>query len=148
MLNHFLGFEIRYWLRGWMLWVFLFIVALMIFGATSTDQITVGGALENTYRNAPFVVENFYSFMCLLTLLMTVAFVNAAASRDFASNTYQMVFTTPLKKFDYLTGRYLGSALIAVIPMLGVSIGTIVSKWMPWVDAERWGPVNWAAHLD
>jgi ABC-2 type transport system permease protein len=147
MLNHFLGFEIRYWLRGWMLWVFLFIVALMIFGATSTDQITVGGALENTYRNAPFVVENFYSFMCLLTLLMTVAFVNAAASRDFASNTYQMVFTTPLKKFDYLTGRYLGSALIAVIPMMGISIGIIVGKWMPWVDAERWGPVNWTAHL-
>jgi hypothetical protein len=148
MLTHFFGFEIRYWLRGWMLWVFLFIVALMIFGAASTDQIQIGGGLENTYRNAPFVVENYYSFMCLLTLLMTVAFVNSAASRDFASNTYQMVFTTPLKKFDYLTGRYLGSALIAVIPMLGVSIGTIVSKWMPWVDAERWGPVNWAAHLD
>ncbi len=70
---------------------------------------------------------------------MTVAFVNSAASRDFASNTYQMVFATPLKKFDYLTGRYLGSALIAVIPMLGVSIGIIVGKWMPWVDPERWG---------
>jgi len=148
MFLHFVSFEIRYWLRSWMLWIFLFIIALLIFGATATDQITVGGALENTFRNAPFVVENYYSFLCLLTLLMTVAFVNSAASRDFASNTHQMVFATPLRKFDYLGGRYLGSTLIAVIPFLGVSVGVIVGKWMPWIDPERWGPVNWRAHLD
>jgi len=147
MLTHFISFEIRYWLRSWMLWIFLLIIALMIFGATSTDQITVGVALENTYRNAPFVIENYYAIMSLLGLLMTVAFVNSAASRDFAFNTYQLLFATPLKKFDYLTGRFLGSALIAVIPMLGVSVGVLVGKWMPWVDAERWGPVNWTAHL-
>jgi ABC-2 type transport system permease protein len=66
MLIHFFGFEVRYWLRSWMLWIFLLIVALMIFGATSTDQIQVGGALENTYRNAPFVIENYYAIMSLL----------------------------------------------------------------------------------
>ncbi len=147
MLFHFFSFEVRYWLRSWMLWIFFLIIALMIFGATATDHVTVGGALENTYRNAPFVIENYYSIVGLLTLLMTVAFVNSAASRDFSSNTYQLLFATPLKKFDYLTGRYLGSALIAVIPMLGVSLGILVGKWMPWVDAERWGPVNWMAHL-
>jgi len=148
MLGHFFGFEIRYWLRSWMLWIFLGIIALLLFGATATDYVTVGEALENTYRNAPFVIENYYSIVGLLTLLMTVAFVNSAASRDFASNTSQLIFTTPVKKLDYLAGRYLGSALIAVIPMLGVSLGILVGKWMPWVDAERWGPVKWMAHLD
>ena len=148
MAFHFFAFEIRYWLRSWMLWIFLAIVALMIFGATATDKVIVGGALENTYKNAPYVIENFYSFLCLLTLLMTVAFVNSAATRDFSSNTYQMIFTKPIHKSSYLLGRYLGSSLIAVIPMLGVSVGIVVAKWMPWVDAERWGPVNWMAHLD
>jgi hypothetical protein len=147
MLTHFLSFEIRYWLRSWMLWIFFLIVALMIFGATSTDQIQVGGALENTYRNAPFVIENYYAIMSLLGLVMTVAFVNSAASRDFAFNTHQLLFATPLKKFDYLTGRFLGSALVAVIPILGVSLGIFVGKWMPWIDPERWGAVNWTAHL-
>jgi hypothetical protein len=147
MLMHFLGFEVRYWLRSWMLWIFFLIMALMFFAATSSDHVRIGDSLENTYRNAPFVIENFYAIASLLTLLMTVAFVNSAASRDFASNTYQLLFATPLKKFDYLGGRYLGSALIAVIPMLGVSAGIIAGKWMPWVDATRWGPVNWTAHL-
>jgi ABC-type transport system involved in multi-copper enzyme maturation permease subunit len=147
MLTHFFSFEVRYWLRSWMLWIFFLIIALAIFGATSTDQIQIGGALENTYRNAPFVIENYYSICSLLTLLMTVAFVNSAASRDFSSNTSQLLFATPLKKIDYLTGRYLGSALIAVIPITGVSVGILIGKWMPWVDPERWGPVNWTAHL-
>jgi len=147
MFLHFLTFEIRYWLRSWMLWIFFFVVALLFFGASSSDQITVGGALENTFRNAPFVIENDYSFVFLLTLLMTVAFVNSAASRDFAANTYQMVFATPLRKSAYLSGRFLGSAIIAVIPALGTSLGILVAKWMPWIDPERWGPVHWQAHL-
>ena len=147
MFLHFLSFEIRYWLRSWMLWIFLAIISLMIFGAVSTDQIQVGAALENTYHNAPWVIENYYAIMCLLCILMTTAFVNAAASREFEYNTHQILFTTPLRKFDYLGGRYLGSALISVIPLLGVSIGILVARHMPWIDAERWGPVIWSAHL-
>ena len=146
MLAHFFWFEVRYWLRSAMLWIFTAIIALMVFGAVSTDQITIGGALENTYRNAPFVIENYYAFMCLLTLLMITAFVNSSAARDFSSNTHQLVFSTPLRKFDYLAGHYLGATLISVIPMLGVSIGILVAKYMPWVDAERWGPIRWDAH--
>src|SRR5689334_12334882 len=125
MWTHFLNFELRYWFRGWMMWIFLLVVALMIFGAVSSDQIIVGGALQNTHRNAPFVIENYYAIMCLLTLLMTTAFVNSAAARDFASNTDQIVFSTPVRKFDFVFGRYLGSAIIAVIPIVGVSLGVL-----------------------
>lgn len=146
MFGSLLRFELRLWLRGTMVYVFLAVIALMVFGAVSSDKIVVGRALENTYRNAPFVIQNFYSVMCILTLLMTTAFVNSAATRDFSQNTYQLLFTTPLKKADYLLARFFGSSLVAVIPMLGVSIAVIAAKYMPWVDAERWGPINWLAH--
>lgn len=147
MIKHIFLFEVRYWLRSWMLWIFTAIIALMIFGAVSTDKVTIGGALENTYRNAPYVIENYYAIICLLVLLMTTAFVNSAAARDFASNTDQILFSTPIRKIHFVAGRFLGSALISVIPMLGVSIGILAAKYMPWVDAERFGPVNWGAHL-
>src|SRR5947209_467947 len=120
-----------------MLWVFLAIIALMIFGAVSSENIVVGAALGNTHRNAPFVIENYYSIACLLTLLMTTAFVNSAASRDFAFNTYQILFSTPLRKPGFLWGRYLGSAVVAAIPLLGVSLGILAAKYMPCVDRER-----------
>ncbi|MBM3728229.1 MAG: ABC transporter permease [Acidobacteria bacterium] len=147
MLGTIFSFEVRYWLRGMMLWVFTAIVALLIFGAASTDSLVVGSQLENTHRNAPHVIQNFYSVTSLLTLLMITAFVNSAAARDFANGTWQMVFSTPVSRRDFLWGRFLGSVVVSVIPMLGVSAGVIVARWMPWVDAERWGPVHWQAHL-
>jgi len=53
MFKHFFGFEVRFWLRGWMVWIFFLIVGLMFFGAVSSDHVTIGGALGNTYKNAP-----------------------------------------------------------------------------------------------
>ncbi len=147
LFKHFFGFEVRFWLRGWMVWIFFLVIGLLFFGAVSSDHVTVGSALGNTYKNAPWVIENFYAVCSVLTLLMTTAFVNSAASREFACNMNQIVFATPLKKFDYLVGRFLGSALVAVIPLLGVSAGILAGKYMPWVDPERWGAVAWMAHL-
>jgi ABC-2 type transport system permease protein len=94
MLRHFFHFELRFWLRSWMLWIFLLIMALALFGADSTDQIVVGSVIGNTWRNAPWVIESYYAFCGLITLLMTTAFVNSAASRDFACNTSQIIFAT------------------------------------------------------
>ena len=54
------------------------------------------------------MIENFYAVCSILTLLMTTAFVNSAASREFACNMNQIVFATPLKKFDYLRGTVPG----------------------------------------
>jgi len=147
MFLHIAWFEIRYWLRSWMLWIFTLIVAAMIFGAASSDHIQVGGALSNTYRNAPYVIENYYAIIGLLTLLMVTAFVNSAAARDFSHNTYQIIFTTPLNRRDFLLGRFFGATLVSVIPMLGVSIGILLAKYMPWVEPERWERIIWSAHL-
>src|SRR5580704_1631663 len=148
MLRHIVAFEIRYWLRSWMLWIFFLVIGVLLFAACSSDSVTVGGALSNTYRNAPFVVENYYSFIGLLTILMATAFVNSAAARDFSLNTYQMIFSTPISRFDFLMGRFLGATFVSVIPMLGVSAGILLAKYMPWVDPDRMGPVVWRAHLD
>jgi ABC-2 type transport system permease protein len=148
MLKNILAFEIRYWLRSWMLWIFLLVIAASIFGAASTDKITLGDALSNTLRNSPYNIQNFYSFIGLITMIMAAAFVNSAAARDFSYNTHQIVFSTPLKRFDFLVGRFLGATVISAIPLLGVSVGMILAKYMPWVEPERWGPIAWKAHLE
>ena len=51
-----------------------------------------------------------------------------------------------MKRRDYLLGRFIGATMVSTIPMLGVSVGILLAKYMPWVDAEQWGAVNWTAH--
>ena len=146
MLAHIFWFEVRYWLRSWMTWIFLFVIALLIFGAVTSPNVIVGAALPNTFHNAPFVIETYYAFIAFFTVLMTTAFANSAAARDFSFNTYQLIFSTPVKRFDFILGRFFGAAIISVIPTLGVSLAILVGKHAWWVDSERWGPVLWSAH--
>ncbi|MGH9568568.1 MAG: ABC transporter permease, partial [Candidatus Angelobacter sp.] len=140
-------FEIHYWLRSWMLWVFTFLIGISIFFAVSTPYVTLGFVLTNTHHNAPFVIASYYAFISLIMLLMEPAFVNSAALRDFRYNTNQIVFSTPIRRRDFLLGRFLGGTMVAAIPMLGVSAGILAAKYMPWVDPDRWGAVDWSAHL-
>ncbi|HEV1287313.1 MAG TPA: M1 family aminopeptidase [Bryobacteraceae bacterium] len=147
MLLQILRFETRYWLRGFMVWVFFVIIGTLFLAAASSDHVHVGGVLENTNRNAPYVIQSFYFVASIFMLLMTTAFVNAAAARDFAYNTWQMVFSTPLKRSDFLLGRFFGATIVSVIPILGVSAGILLARYMPWADADRFGPVLWSAHL-
>jgi ABC-2 type transport system permease protein len=147
MFTNILAFELRYYLRAMMVWVFLFIIGAMIFAASTSDQIVVGSAVTNTYRNAPFVVQTFYGLIGVFTMLMTTAFVNTAAAKDFQYNTHQMVFTTPIRKIPFLAGRFVASMLVSTIPMLGVSVGVILAGYMPWIDAERWRSIAWDAHI-
>lgn len=140
-------FEIRFWLRSWMLWIFFGLIALGIFFAVATRDVVIGFVLTNTHHNAPFVIAGYYAFISLFMLLMSAAFINSAALRDFRFNTNQIVFSTPLRRRDFLLGRFVGAALISIIPMLGVSAGILAAKYMPWVDPEQWGATNWSAHL-
>jgi ABC-type transport system involved in multi-copper enzyme maturation permease subunit len=140
-------FEIRYWLRSWMLWIFLAVVGLVIGGVVSSDQIAANFSLSNIYRNAPYAITLLYAAMGVFSVLTTIAFVNFAALRDFSHNTYPMIFSTPVRRFDLLLGRFFGATLISAIPMLGVSLAILLVKYMPWVDQERWEAVNWTAHL-
>lgn len=139
--------EWKYWLKSPMLWIFLIINTLMVMGAVSSDNILIGGGVGSVHKNAPFVVQNYYGVMSLVCLLMTTAFMNASAGRDFQYNMYQLVFSSPIHKRDYFFGKFIGAASMAVVPLLGVSLGAFIGPLMPWAEPERYGDVIWSGHL-
>lgn len=147
MLGRVIGFELRYWLRSIMPWAALLTLTALFLGADTSDHIVLGAVLSNTFRNAPFVVQSYHAQATLLLLLMATAFVTSAATRDFAFNTYQVLFSTPLRRKDFVLGRFCGAALVCLIPLFGVSLGILLAPYAPWADAERFGPVYWGAHL-
>src|ERR1700683_4514000 len=54
-------FEIRFWLRSWMLWIFLFVVGLLIFAAIGSDEGRAELNFSNIYRQGPFTIASFYA---------------------------------------------------------------------------------------
>lgn len=143
----FIRHEWKYWLTSPMTWIFLFISTMLVMGAVSSDNVSLGGGVGSVHKNAPYVVQTYYGVMSLICLLMTTAFMNASANRDFAHGMYQFVFSSPIKKRDYYFGKFIGATTIAMIPLLGVSLGSLIGPLMPWAQPERYGAVIWSGHL-
>jgi ABC-2 type transport system permease protein len=145
-------FEIRYWLRQPMVWIFMLVNIVMFGWSAASDDLSIGGSFGNVLKNAPYIIQNQYGIWTVFALLMTTAFVQNAALRDFTYNSHQLVFSSPIRKFDYLAGRFLGSFVVALIPFLGISIGillgTLIGQVTGATEAERYGPVVWSAHVN
>src|SRR6218665_268983 len=147
----FIQFELRYWLKTPKVWIFFLINALLVFFAVASEHVTIGGGVGNTHKNAPFVIEQYYGMFSTICLLMTTAFMNATANRDFQYGMYQFIFTSPIKKRDYFFGKFIGAAMVSVIPLLGISVGALLGSFLaPLLDmcpADRFGETNWAGHF-
>lgn len=152
MFRYLFTFELRYWLRQPMVYVFMLVNVLMFAWASASDDVSIGGSFGNIYKNAPYVVQNQFGVWCLFALLMTTAFIQNAAIRDFNYKTNQIVFSSPIKKLDYLAGRFLGSFIVSLIPFLGISLGimlgTLIGQATGSVDAERYGPTELMSHVN
>ena len=96
----FIKYEWKYWLKSPMVWIFLIVITLMVFGAVVSDSVMIGGGTGSVHKNAPFVIQTYYAVMSLIGLLMTTAFIHATANRDFEYGMQPFDFSSPVKKHN------------------------------------------------
>lgn len=136
--------ELKYTLKQPMVYIFMFIIGLLEFGATVSDNVQIGGAIGNVNINSPYTLTIHVTVWCIFSLLMAAAFFNNAALRDHNNEFNEILFTTPLSKPGYFFGRFFGALFISTLPIIGAFIGLIIGYWLnlanEWVDPERFGP--------
>jgi ABC-type transport system involved in multi-copper enzyme maturation permease subunit len=142
MFGEFFRFELRYQLRSPLLWLVALVFGLLAFGATSSDGVQVGSAIGNVNRNAPTVIANLFGAFSLVGLFLIVLFIANGLLRDHEFGTAELFFATPMRKADYLFGRFAAGLLACMVIFVGVAIGMIVGQFMPWVDPKRLGPFS------
>jgi ABC-type transport system involved in multi-copper enzyme maturation permease subunit len=113
MLARIFAFEFRYQARQPLIWIASIIYFLIVFGAIASDAVQLGGSIGAVNRNAPFVIMQVMVLMTLLGTFFTTAFVSNSVHRDFELQTDSIFFSTPLRKTDYLLGRFAGSLFLS-----------------------------------
>ena len=136
------AFELKYHLKAPLFYILLLVFFLLTFGAVTTEGVTLGGAIGNVNRNAPYVIMQFLLVMSIFGILTTTAFVANSIHRDFDLGTDALFFSSPIKKTQYLGGRFLGSFAVAVLVYLGVVGAIMIGSLMPWIEKERLGPFH------
>ncbi|MFK7970880.1 MAG: ABC transporter permease/M1 family aminopeptidase [Bacteroidia bacterium] len=151
MMLTFFSSEIRRAFRSPMLYIFFVLFALMSFGAVASDNVVIGGAVGNVYKNSPFIISQYTLIMGMIGILVAAAFFNNAALRDYNNQFNEILFSSPISKGAYFFGRFFGALVLATIPILGVFLGIvlggILGPILGWVGAERIGPVMWSSFV-
>jgi ABC-2 type transport system permease protein len=132
------GFEFRYQLRQPIFWVAVILFGLLAFGSVASDNIQIGST-DNVHKNAAYVVGMTTLFFAVIYMFVTTAFVANVITRDDETGFGSIVRSTPIRKFDYLYGRFVGAFLASALAFTVVPLGLMLGSAAPWVDPETLG---------
>jgi ABC-2 type transport system permease protein len=133
------AFELRYQLRQPVFWVAVAFFALLAFGSVASSNIQLGSS-ANVHKNAAFVIAQSHLVFAVIYMFVTAAFVANVIVRDADTGFDAILRSTPLSKFDYLYGRFVGAYAAAALSFLAVPLGMALGAAMPWVDPDTLGP--------
>ena len=134
------AFEFRYQLRQPIFWVALLLFAVLAFGSVASSNIQLGST-DNIHKNAAFVIAQSCLIFAVIYVFVVVAFVANVIVRDDDTGFGAIIRTTPIRKFEYLYGRFTGAFAAAALAFLAVPFGLWLGSLAPWVDKETLGPV-------
>jgi ABC-2 type transport system permease protein len=141
MLARIAAFELRYQLRSPLFIVAAAIFFLLTFGSVTIDQIQIGGR-GNVNVNSPFAILQTVGILTVFALFVVVAFVANVVVRDDETGFAPIVRATPVRKRDFLIGRFVGATCVAFLVLVAVAAGLLLGSFMPWLDPERVGPLH------
>ncbi len=134
-------FEIEYRLRRASTWIY----AGLLLGLSFLMLHIVDGS--DSRVNSPEMVSIISSIVGLVGMLVTAALFGDAATRDIQTRMHPLVFTAPLRKAEYLGGRFLGALAVNAVLLLGIPLGQLLAAQMPYMDSRLLGPFRAAAYV-
>jgi ABC-2 type transport system permease protein len=102
-----------------------------------------GGA----FLNAPSFVAFFTVLGGVIWLLLAASVAGEAAARDVETGMHPLTYSLPVRKADYLGGRFLAAFALNASMALAVQAGILLSLLLPGLGSELLGPFRPAGHL-
>jgi ABC-type transport system involved in multi-copper enzyme maturation permease subunit len=139
------GFELKTRLRRISTWVYfaIFFALAMLWAAAA------GGAIKGAiisfgsgkiWINSPYAVAQTVSYLGMIGLTVIASIMGRAVQQDFEHGTEALFFAAPIRKSEYLGGRFVGAIAVLVVVMSSIGMGAAAGLLMPGVDGDRVGP--------
>ena len=111
-----------------------------------------GGSVEfgtggKVLVNSPYALNNIITYIGFFGIVIAAAIAGQATYQDIDSNSTPFFYTAPIKKLDYLGGRFLAAFVLQIFIFSSVGLGAWVGTLMPWIDKTRLGPQMVAAYF-
>ena len=135
------SFEFNYLVRRISTWLYL--TVLLLFTATMNGLVTPG---DGVYTNNTFHIIGITVMGGLIWLVMGASIAGEAAARDVKMRMDPLTFTTPVKKRNYLGGRFLAALTVNALLMISLPLGVLLSFYFPGIDQGEMLPFRFWAY--
>ena len=139
-------FELAYQLRRVSTWLFFAVLVVIAFMFIRGNYI-FDARRGDFLLNSPFVIATVTVFGSMMWLLVAAPVAGLAAARDVQTRMHPLTYTTPVRKADYLGGRFLAAFVLNAVILLAVPAGILIAVRLTGVEAEILGPFRPAAYL-
>ncbi|AKD58210.1 ABC transporter permease/M1 family aminopeptidase [Spirosoma radiotolerans] len=141
-----LRFEFTYRRNRPATYLFFALLLGVSFATVATDLIQglSGGAIKD---NATMVVARISLVLFMLMgVLISSAIMGVSVVRDFECRIDALFFTKPIRRWEFLTGRYLGAMLVLLVTLAAIPLGLMLGEVAPWRNADRLLPFKAATY--
>ncbi|MBW1298988.1 ABC transporter permease/M1 family aminopeptidase [Aquimarina litoralis] len=126
---------------------YLFFGLLLLFSIVGVDFIFQGVEIGLMKKNAPMVIAKTMGAITGIFMIMVSMIMGVPILRDYQYNTEALLFTNPIKKREYLIGRFTGSITILIFIFTGLLFGMIIGSQMPWHKEDEMLAFNVFSYL-
>lgn len=124
--------------------IILFVIALLFskLGVKGITDVSV-----QVKENAPLIIHQLTALLNLPLLLLTSAIMGVAVIRDYDCRIEQLMFTNPITKKQYLTGRFMGSFITMLMLSLAIPLGAMAGELLSAKPATEFLPFSAGNYL-
>ena len=145
------GFEARQRLRLQSTWIYfgMFLAMAMLWmgaagGAFRDATVTFGGRV---LIDAPRQIALTASFLGCVGVVVVAAVMGRSVQQDFEYEMQHFFFSAPIRKADYVLGRFLGAFATLAVILSSILLGAWLGTFVPGIEPDRLGAGRLAAYL-
>ena len=138
-------FELKY--RAKRADTYIFFAFLLLFSMYGVDFVFNEMDFSLVKKNSPLIVAKTMGVITGFCMIIASMIMGVSILRDFEYNIESLMYSNPIKKRDYLLGRFLGSFTVLLFVFSGVFFGMILGEHMPWHQPDHLLPFNLFTYL-
>lgn len=151
MLKKIFLYELKYWLKKPVIYLYLIVFTgiafLAVVGTAGLfDPVPTSSKIERLV-NSPFEINYMLQYFCKLLLFLLPAIIGATIYKDYKNNVHSVLYSFPIKKTDYLLGKFLSSLSLVFIIALSVGLAMLIAEHIPGLHETKIGTFNVNAYL-
>lgn len=149
--NTIFTYELKYWLKNptpYLYFAVFFAIAAFSFAGSAGffDPLPTTPQSDD-FLNSPFEINKVLQYFNKFFLFLLPAIIGASVYKDYKSKVHSILYTFPIRKIDYLLGKFFSAWLIIIGITLSFALGVGLAEHLPNLNPAKVGSFNPLGYL-